>query len=228
MIHYHGTPITPNHQLERMAGMHFCVSFHRPDQLDRCLRIGQSLLLDNGAFSTWRIGAPFDERGYYAWLDKILVPPHWAIIPDAIGAGELENDEMLRRWPRSEFRDLGAPVWHLDESVDRLERLVDAWPRVCLGSAGHYKEVGTPAWSSRMDEAFNVVARSAARLPWIHGLRMLGQTAGGWPLASADSTNVAQNWKRDTGCAFCKASAIDAQQVPSLWNPRPTQKELLK
>ena len=77
-----------------------------------------------------------------------------------------------------------------------------------------------------MDEAFNALVRTFGALPWVHGLRMLGQAEGPWPLASADSTNVAQNFKRDTGCAECKAAPIDATNPPSLWNPQPIQEPI--
>lgn len=224
MIHYHGTPITPKEQFLRMAGRHFCVSFAQDQDLEKALRIGQSVMFDNGAFSTWRRGLPFDEAGYLRWLDPILAHPHWAVIPDVIDGDERSNNEMLARWRYG--HDLGAPVWHMHERIDRLLLLADIGPRVCIGSSAQYAVIGTSAWSGRMDEAFNALAQRHRRLPWIHGLRMLGQAGGDWPLASADSTNVAQNWKRDTGCAECKAAVIDAEQAPSLWTPRPTQQEL--
>jgi hypothetical protein len=72
-------------------------------------------------------------------------------------------------------------------------------------------------WERRMDEVFNHLARRG-RLPWLHGLRMLGQIRS-WPLASADSTNVAQNFGRDTGCAYCKAKQINRNQ-PGRLQPR--------
>ena len=56
MIHYHGTPITPRTELYKMSGKHFCVSFYRPDDIDICLQIGQSVMLDNGAFSAFKKG----------------------------------------------------------------------------------------------------------------------------------------------------------------------------
>lgn len=86
MIHYHGTPITPLAQIERMAGRHFCVSYERPDDLRRCLRIGQSLMLDNGAFSAKTRGAEFDLAGFYNWVEPLLTHPHWAVVPDVIDA----------------------------------------------------------------------------------------------------------------------------------------------
>lgn len=57
-IHYHGTPITPAAVLETLAGKHFCVSFAAPQDVARCHRIGQSVLLDNGAFTLGRNSPP--------------------------------------------------------------------------------------------------------------------------------------------------------------------------
>lgn len=225
MIHYHGTPITPRAQLDRMVGRHFCVSFAHDQDLARCLQIGQSLMLDNGAFSAFTKGRSIDWADYYRWLAPNLAPPHWAVIPDVIDGSVEQQRELVRQWPQ-EFGHLGAPVWHLALSIDWLRELCDRFPRVCLGSSGAYWQVGAPAWCQRMDEAFNVLHAEGRFNTWIHGLRMLGQIDGGWPLASADSTNVAQNFKRDTGCAECKAAPIDAQQPALWWEPRATQMEL--
>lgn len=204
-IHYHGTPITPAAQLARMAGEHFCVSFYRPDNADVCEAIGQSVLWDNGAFSVWRQGAEIDERALYAWLEPRLYHPHRAVILDRIGGNIDDQRAMLRRWPFP--RDLSWPVWHLDKPLDYLSELADAYGAVCLGSTDDFGEIGSVTWERRMDQAFDHLARRG-RLPWLHGLRMLGQVKS-WPLASADSTNVAQNFGRDTGCAYCKARLLD-------------------
>jgi len=224
MKKYHGTPITPKHQLARMVGRNFCVSFARPDNLAVCMRIGQSVMFDNGAFSVKTRGEVFDLKALYAWLDPILAHPHWAVMPDEIDGSVEQQRHMLATWPyRPEF---GVPVWHLGLPIDYLLELCDQYGKVCLGSAGAYWEIGTPSWCGRMDEAFNAMSRTFGRLPWVHGLRMLGQAAGPWPLASADSTNVAQNFKRDGGCAECKAAVIDATNPPSLWTERPIQEAL--
>lgn len=225
MIHYHGTPITPLAQLERMAGRHFCVSYERPDDLRRCLRIGQSLMLDNGAFSAKTRGAEFDLAGFYGWVEPLLAHPHWAVVPDVIDGTVEQQRAMVAAWPFR--REFGKPVWHLGLPIDYLLEICDTWGTVCLGSAGAYWQIGTAAWCGRMDQAFNALTlRYGRQLPWVHGLRMLGQMGGPWPLASADSTNVAQNWKRDTGCAECKAAVIDAVQPASLWAPRPIQEAM--
>lgn len=225
MIHYHGTPITPREQLERMAGRHFCVSFARRDDLTTCLRIGQSVMFDNGAFSAFTRGALFDLVRFYDWLEPNLAPPHWAVIPDVIGGDVSDQRAMVQSWPFR--RDLGAPVWHLGLSIDYLLELTDAWPRVCFGSSAEFWEVGSEKWAHRMDEAFNALARRHSPLPWVHGLRMLGQAGGRWPLASADSTNVSQNFKRDGGCAECKAAPIDGVQPAPRWREQPLQARLV-
>jgi hypothetical protein len=215
-IHYHGTPITPRRQLERMAGEHFCVSFAHPNDADACERIGQSVLWDNGAFSLYTRGAPFDITALYAWLEPRLHHPHRAVVPDVIGGGVEQQRDLVATWPFP--RDFGWPVWHLDEPLDYLSELADGWSGLCLGSAGEFWVVGSAPWRRRMDEAFEHLARRG-RLPWVHGLRMLGQVGDRWPLASADSTNVAQNWSRDGGCAYCKARVIDRVQAPRVFNP---------
>jgi hypothetical protein len=224
-IHYHGTPITPVAQLARMAGEHFCVSFARPQDALTCEAIGQSVLWDNGAFSVYTKGGTIDEPALYAWLEPRLYHPHKAVILDKIGGSIDEQREMLARWPFP--RDLSWPVWHLDKPLDYLSELADEWGALCLGSAGAYWEVGSVTWERRMDVVLEHLARRG-RLPWMHGLRMLGQTKS-WPLASADSTNVAQNYGRDTGCAYCKARQLNktnyGRQRPS-YHPDMFEEEL--
>jgi hypothetical protein len=227
MIHFHGTPITPREQLMRMlaSGRHVCVPFPRPDDLKICLRMAQSIMFDNGAFSTHTRGELFDEPGFYEWLEPMLAPPHFAVVPDVIGGDVAQQRALVARWPFR--RDLGAPVWHLHLGIDYLLELIDGWPRVCLGSSAEFWQVGSEKWIRRMDEVFDAVSRRHKVMPWLHGLRMLGQAEGPWPLASADSTNVAQNWKRDTGCAECKCRSIDTQNPPWFWREADQQMRLL-
>lgn len=220
-VHYHGTPITPREVLLRMAGRHFCVSFAAPRDLNVCLEIGQSVMLDNGAFTAFTQGRAFDVSGYYAWVEPVLGHPHWAVIPDVIAGDEAQQRAMLKTWPYP--RELGAAVWHLDKPIDYLLYLADEYPRICLGSSGQYWQIGDDKWCRRMDEAFNALSRRGP-LPWIHGLRMLGQVTE-WPLASADSTNVAQNHHRH-GCPECLAASVDATQGKTKWTPRAEQQSL--
>lgn len=224
MLHYHGTPITPRAQLERMAGRMFCVSFAAQQDLATCLRIGQSVMFDNGAFSAKTRDLPFDRDGFYAWIEPHLAHPHWAVVPDVIDGTVEQQREMVATWPYR--REFGIPVWHLGLPIDYLLEIADAWGRVCFGSAGAYWRIGTPAWCGRMDAAFNALVRTFGRVPWVHGLRMLGQADGPWPLASADSVNVGRSFKDGLICAECMAQRIDSVNPPTLWTERQLQEVL--
>ncbi|CAB5220014.1 hypothetical protein UFOVP239_30 [uncultured Caudovirales phage] len=226
MIHYHGTPITPKNALESMKGEHFCISYFRPDNLKTCLKIGQSLMFDNGAFSCKTRDVPFDLDGFYGWVDPLLGHPHWAVVPDIIDGSVEDQKKMVKTWPYP--KAFGMPVWHLALPIEYLIELCDDWGKVCFGSSGQFWQIGSPAWSSRMDEAFNALHKAfGARLPWVHGLRMLGQGSSHWPLASADSTNVGVNHKRGLDCAGCMAKKIDAQNPAVGWTEKYVQKSFL-
>lgn len=235
MIHYHGTPISPRSELYKLAGKHFCVPFSDPRDADVCAQIGQSIMFDNGAFSAKTKGKPFDEAGFYAWVEPRLGHPHWAVVPDVIDGTVEQQREMVARWPFP--RELGAPVWHLALPVDYLLELADQWPRICFGSSGDYWQVGSDAWARKADEAFNALARRHKHLPWIHMLRGLALAGDRWPFASADSTNVALNHggdrRRGNGrdatatCPERMARNIDGRQCPIRWHARPEQMDLI-
>lgn len=179
MIHYHGLPITPATAAVRaVSGGHAFVSFARPDQLTIALEAAQSFAVDNGAFSAWKSGEPIrDWSRFYDWVAELhRYPPFdFAVIPDVIDGDEAANDALLAEWPwRLTAPHIGTPVWHLHESLERLDRLVSQWPRVCLGSSGDFAQIGTPAWWIRMAEAMDVICdRSGRPAVKVHGLRML-------------------------------------------------------
>lgn len=219
-IHYHGTPITPAAVLLDLAGAHFCVSHWEPRDVETCHRIGQSVMLDNGAYSAWRAGKAIkDWRAYYDWCDRWLdCPTTWAVIPDVIVGDELDNDLLCRAWP---FRDRGAPVWHMHESIRRLIELLHAFPRVCVGSSAQYATLMTPAWQRRMDEAWRAIAARFRRTPNVHMLRGMQLVSERWPFSSLDSTNIARNHAGNNTratpkkCPARMRHRIDAGQCPA-------------
>lgn len=224
MIHYHGTPITPNATLLTLAGNCFCVSHYRPDQVETVHRIGQSVMLDNGAFSAWKSQKPTDWPGYYAWCDRWLdYPTTWAVIPDVIDAGTQEQDYLLREWPHGQR---GAPVWHMDEPVSRMLRLLDEWPRVCIGSTAEYAVILSPAWIARMDRVWNETAKRHKRTPNVHMLRGMQLSSCEWPFASVDSTDVAQNHNRPQNTARGMADRWNAANPPARWVERHPQADM--
>ncbi len=232
MIHYHGTPITPRERLYELAGRHFCVSAAEPRDVKVCHEIGQSVLLDNGAFSFWTRGAIPEWDGVFDWMEPWLdYPTTWAVIPDVIDGGEEANNQLLDRWEERRMSVKGAPVWHLHESFDRLRHLVYVYERVCFGSSGRYAIIGTDQWRRRISEAFDVIADERGRVPWVHMLRAMNEAAGShYPFASADSTNAARNhagsWRRDPTPIRVLADRSDALQTPGRWERVGTQLEV--
>jgi hypothetical protein len=220
LIHYHGTPITPRSKLLEMQGRHFCVSFADPRDLETCLRIGQSLMMDNGAFTAYTKGKPMDKPGFYDWCEEYLCHPNWAVIPDVIGGSVEDQRESMKDWPFPS--ELSAPVWHLNLSFEWLQELADRFGRVCLGSSGEFWQIGTRKWEQRMDQVFEVLSRKRF-LPWVHGMRMLGQSDGRWPLASADSSNIARHHAELKVSPEVMANRIDAVQPQRKWKPSPQQ-----
>jgi hypothetical protein len=63
-------------------------------------------------------------------------------VPDVIDGTEDDNDALLASWP-ADIR--GVPVYHLHESLDRLDFLCTRWPTVALGSSGQWPTPGTRA-----------------------------------------------------------------------------------
>ncbi|WP_156318126.1 hypothetical protein [Blastomonas sp. AAP25] len=164
-------------------------------------------MLDNGAFSEWQAAMKRgdewfvrdDWSPYYRWLEPRLHGNRWAIIPDAPGAPSQLNDALLTDWPFGPER--AAPVWHMDAPVERLLRLCDRFPRVCMAwtGMGADKAVGCQAWFERM---FEIAPRLEGRWQQIHHLRGV-LIAREFPFASADASSGAQNgWRYDTAFDF--------------------------
>ncbi|KAF1071999.1 hypothetical protein [Variovorax sp.] len=146
-----------------------------------------------------------------------------------IDGDEAANDALLAEWPLPRW--FGAPVWHMHESLGRLERLAAGWPRVCIGSSGEFATVGTVAWWGQMARALRVVCDDEGRpLCKLHGLRMLNpEVFTRLPFASADSTNIGQNigidqkWRgtytppTKEARAQVMRSRIESQNAPARW-----------
>lgn len=235
MIHYHGLPINPQTvATSAVAGGHAFVSFADTQPLGLAVDACQSFAVDNGAFSAWKTGrAVTDWRPFYEWAEQCRLVPScdFAVVPDVIDGTEADNDALLAEWPLPRW--FGAPVWHMHESLARLERLASAWPRVCIGSSGQFSTIGTAAWWAQMGKAMQVVCNDKGQpLVRLHGLRMLNpEIFGRLPFASADSTNIARNvgidkaWRgtylpptKEARAALMRAR-IESTNAPATWQP---------
>lgn len=226
MIHYHGTPLTPKNELLKMSGKNFCVSYADSRDADFCLLNGQSVMWDNGAFTYHQQGKVSDWGGYYKWVEPRLGHPHWAIVPDVINGNSEDNFNLANEWPHR--KDCSGVVWHLHEPLSQIGKLLDlGFSKVCFGSSKQYWQIGSNAWERRVDEAFNWMANRGA-IPWVHMLRGLALCGDRWPFASADSVNVARNFKDSNLCPERMARRIDSVQNPIRWRFKPQEMELFK
>lgn len=194
MIHYHGGPITPDTcAIRAWASRHAFISYAAPRQLGLAAEYAQSFALDNGAFSFWKSGNATDWNGFYSWVDEWKNHPgfDFAVIPDVIDGTEIENDAMIDDWPFA--KHFGAPVWHINESIERLRRLAENWQRVCIGSSGAFDVTKREPFFQRAHQAISaIVNENGQPICKLHGLRMLNPAVfSKLPLSSADSTNVA-------------------------------------
>ena len=233
MIHYHGLPITPNSSaLEAIKVGHAFVSFIYPAQLGLAISVCQSFAIDNGAFTLWKQGKSTNNWvKYYKFALECKRYPScdFAIIPDVIDGTEKENDLLVKEWPLGNW--FGVPVWHMNESFERLEKLSSDFRIVCIGSSGEYKVVGTSKWWSRMTQIMDVICdNDGYPKVKLHGLRMLNpEIFTRIPFSSVDSTNIGRNIGIDshwTGSytppskdcrSMVMRSRIESHNAPSKW-----------
>ena len=160
--------------------------------------------MDNGAFTAWTRGIQPNWKLYYAWVERWLDwHTTWTIIPDVIAGDAQDNDALIKQWPHG---TRGAPVWHMHEHINRLLRLAEKWPRVCIGSSGAYREVGSDRWHGRMVEAMNALCGDGPPPVWLHMLRGMALSGSIYPFASVNSSDVARNHNRVPGSAGTRAA----------------------
>lgn len=245
MIHYHGLVINPSTAcVKAIECGHAFISYAHPSQLGIAIEVCQSFALDNGAFSAWKSGEPVkDWQPFYDWaLDVKRIPScDFAVIPDVIDGTESDNDDLLKDCPLPKW--FGAPVWHMHESLERLEQLANNYVRVCIGSSGEFSTIGTSDWWVKMSQAMRVICDDMGRpICKLHGLRMLDPAIfTKLPFSSADSTNIGRNvgidvkWKNGNyppptkeARAQVMRARIEAYNAPSQWNfYQPMEQETL-
>lgn len=204
----HGTPITPKHWLEELAGESFCVSFADPRQLDQVLLLQDPdgvMLIDNGAWSVFRKGGgQLDRVGFFKWANEI----QWccdvavSVIPDVIGGSVEENwlEASYAVHHLSDFPERLMYVWHMTEPLEHLVRAARLFNFIGIGSCGPYDvEHHRREYRHRLKLAFTAlqhVHHRFERRPWVHLMRGLAVYRDHVAADSADSTNVARNHRR--------------------------------
>lgn len=204
MIHYHGVPFSGDEKNQTaLAGKHAFISFAHSSHIGLVAEVCQSFALDNGAFSAWKSGKPFDLEGYAEFVDTWRRHPgfDFCVMPDVIDGDHNDNARMRAAWSKfgGTLWKVAAPVYHLHEPLEVIRDFANAFPRVCIGSSGEYSTIGNARWWARMAEVMETICDDGFPRCKLHGLRMLDPTIfSHFPFSSADSTNVARNCGLDT------------------------------
>lgn len=241
MIPYHGSPMSGDKfdRVKFFSGRHAMVSFACTSDLALIADVCKTFCIDNGAFSIWNKGGTIDLEKYYTFLREWHLHPAYdfCLIPDVIAGNETDNMELLKAFPKDIKR--GVPVWHLHESLEYLEYMIENYDMIALGSSGDYSCPNTSKWWERINEAFSVICDDIGRPKVrIHGLRMLNPDVfTRLPFYSTDSTNAVRNassldrfgqykppsyWQR----AEVIAERIEIHQSAPVYIKQPIQQEL--
>ena len=203
MLKYYGTPLTPNSVFDEvMPTRNSLIPFPNPQNLHRAIKLCNKVIIDNGAFTLWRKGGVIDWDKYYAWMQPFIHNIEFFFIPDVIDGTEEENDALIAEYFRrfiNEDKRKGVTIWHINESFERLERLMDCFDYIAIGSAGEFAQLGTPQWENQMDKAMRVICdKDGYPKVKVHMLRCLDPNIfTRFPFYSGDSTGLAQNHSRD-------------------------------
>ena len=199
MIKYYGTPITPAPIfMECMKSRNCLISYAHPQDLKRGLKICDKVIIDNGAYSLWQKGKKVNWDDYYKWVEKIIDKIEFFIIPDIIDGSEWENNKLVMSYFQTGLQK-GVPVWHTNESLERLKYLMIKFNYIAIGSSGEYRVLGTVKWHNKMNEAMGVLCDDEGYpLVKIHMLRCLNHRIfTKYPFYSGDSSSLGRNHKRD-------------------------------
>lgn len=115
-----------------------------------CLRSeGFPYALDNGAWSAFTQGRPFDERAFSAALRKMGRDADWSVVPDIV-AGGAASLALSLRWLRRVLDETPVALVAVQDGM-RAEDVADILgPRVGLfvGGSTAWKIATMPAWAA--------------------------------------------------------------------------------
>tara|TARA_R100001510_G_C7645678_1_gene203038 strand:+ start:638 stop:1420 length:783 start_codon:yes stop_codon:yes gene_type:complete len=206
----HGTPITPKRFLHELKGHSFCVSYMHKEQIEDCINLvgeNEILILDNGAFTAWKKGITLDDNhwnGFYAWANDVMdrCPNAVCVIPDVINGSEEENMMLISeaiKGNKIKYPERAMAIWHLNESLEMLEKLYRIFNFIGFGSCAEYdiaRNGEDSAYMARIKEVWANMAWWSIKhdidRPWIHMMRGLG-VLHKIAFDSADSCNIAMN-----------------------------------
>lgn len=182
IVYYAGADSNPKDVTDAFAAgaRHFMISFYywrKHTTVLRLLRqLGAHIMLDSGAFSSWKRGEPVNLADYISYIKRNQIGKY--VVLDVIGDPEATDRNM------DEMESAGLcpiPVFHIGTPFTKLDEYAERYKYVALGgTVGKPRSVREPFF----DEVF-------ARHPelYYHGLGMtVPSLMRKYPWMSVDST----------------------------------------
>lgn len=205
MLKVYVTPITPNFVFEKFfKNKAVLISYLTPQNYVKAVEINCKIYFDNGAFTFYmneekrkKHNFNNDYENFYNFLENKIFEHFF--IPDIINGTEKANNILIQQVP-SYLKSKAIPVFHLHESLERLEFIISNWSYIALGSSQEYWKIGNLSWFIRMNEIMKILCdKDGKPKVKIHMLRCLNKDIfTKFPFFSGDSSNFARNHKRDT------------------------------
>jgi hypothetical protein len=107
---------------------------------------GFPYVIDNGAWTAFKQGRPFDPDPFLRLLDKMGADADWVVVPDVVDGG-LESLAMSVEWlPRLRGLRLMIPVQDRMEDAD-LAPLLSPDVGIFIGGTDAWKEATAARWA---------------------------------------------------------------------------------
>lgn len=132
--------------------------------------------LDNGAWTSYTKGEPFDERAFVVALRKLGRDADWTVIPDIVAGGHRSLDYSLR-WMRPTLDECERALLAVQDGmgVDDVRHLIGPRVGIFVGGSTAWKLQTLARWSAlareldawchvgRVNSARRIAACAAAR-----------------------------------------------------------------
>jgi len=115
-----------------------------------CLRAeGFPYALDNGAWTAYQQGRPFDERAFAVALRKLGRDADWTVMPDVV-CGGLSSMELSLRWMRRVLDESPRALLAVQDgmTVDDVRGLLGPRVGIFVGGSTAWKEATVVRWGA--------------------------------------------------------------------------------
>ena len=152
--------------------------------------------LDNGAFSAFRNGTPFDEGSFLDLCQRIKgtqIDPFWVVVPDKVGDA-VETKRLWKEWApllRSDYR--WPLAFAVQDGMIRQDVPSDA-DVVFIGGSTEWKGAWVPSWAAWCPRVHVARVNRPRALEYLEGLGVESCDGTGWFRGDKTQTQGLLDW----------------------------------